>query len=120
MYVDDTLVALAQTYATKEIRKLLESVYRMTDFGWPKGFLGFELVFGRDAQGNPYYSMHRTRYIKDMLDRYPVEGGPALLSCKSGADITAADRTEEAWITSFPFKNSVEALYTYSQDQIVT
>ena len=76
--VDDILVACAEIYATDATGKLLDSVYHMTDFGWPKDFLGFELDFGTDAQDNPHCIIHQTRYIKELLDRYPVEGRPAL------------------------------------------
>ena len=78
VHVDDILIASAETYATNETWNFLKSVYQMTDFGWPKGFLGFELDFGTDAEDNPYCIMHQTRHIKEMLDRYPVEGRPAL------------------------------------------
>ena len=73
----------------------------MTDFGWPKDFLGFELDFSTDAQNNPYCITHQTRYIKEMLDRCPVGGRPALSPWESGADITAADQAEEGWISDF-------------------
>ena len=50
VYVDDILIASAETYATNETGKFLESVYQMTDFGWPKDFLGFERDFDKDDQ----------------------------------------------------------------------
>ena len=104
VYLDDILIASAETYATNETGKFLESVYQMTDFGWPKDFLGFELDFGKDAQENHYCVMHRTRYIKEMLDRYPVEDRPALSPWESGADITANDQAEEGWVSDFPYR----------------
>ena len=66
----------------------------MTDFGWPKDFLGFELDFGIDAEDNPYCIVHQTRYTKEMLDRYPNGGRPVLSPWESGADITAAGQAE--------------------------
>ena len=39
-YADAILIASAETYATNETRNFLESVYRMTDFGWPTDFSG--------------------------------------------------------------------------------
>ena len=56
-------------------KKLVESVYQRTDFGWPKDSLGFELDFGMEKD-KPDCIMHQTRYIKEMLERYPVEGRP--------------------------------------------
>ena len=102
VYVDDILIASAETYATNETGEFLESAYQMIDFEWPKDFLGFELDFGKDAQENPYCIMHRTRYIKEVLDRYPVEGRPALSPWESGADVTADDQTEEGLVSDFP------------------
>ena len=104
VYVDDILIASAETYATDATGKFLESVYQMTDFGWPKDFLGFELDFGTDAEDNPYCIMHQTRYIKEMLNRYPVEGRPALSPWESGTDLTAADQAEEGWKSDFPYR----------------
>ena len=66
----------------------------MTDFGWPKDFLGFELDFGMEKD-KPYCIMHQTRYIKEMLERYPVEGRPVLSPWDSGTDLTEADQAEE-------------------------
>ena len=52
VYVDDILIASLPKYATDATGKFLESVYQMSDFGWPKDFLGFELDFGEDAEKN--------------------------------------------------------------------
>ena len=75
----------------------------MTDFGWPKDFLGFELDFGME-EDKPYCIMHQTRYIKEMLERYPVEGRPALSPWESGTDLTEADQAEEGWVSDFPYR----------------
>jgi hypothetical protein len=103
VYVDDILIASAETYATDATGKFLESVYQMTDFGWPKDFLGFELDFGME-EDKPYCIMHQTRYIKEMLERYPVEGRPALSPWESGTDLTEADQAEEGWVSDFPYR----------------
>ena len=75
--MDDSLVASAETCATYATRKVLESVHQMTDFGWPKDSLGFELDFGMEKD-KPDCIMHQARYIKEMLERYSVEGRPLL------------------------------------------
>ena len=71
--MDDILIASAETDAIDATGKFLESVYQMTDFGWPTDFLGFELDFGM-KKDKPYCIIHQTRYIKEMLERNPVEG----------------------------------------------
>ena len=75
--MDDSLVASAETYATDAAGKLLEPIYKRTDFGWPKDSLGFELDFGMEKD-KPDCIMHQARYIKEMLERYSVEGRPLL------------------------------------------
>ena len=70
----------------------------MIDFaiGWTKDFLGFELDFGME-KGKSYCIslMHQTRYIKEILERYPVESRPALSPWESGTDLTEAGQVEE-------------------------
>ena len=74
--VDASLVASADTCATNETWKFLESVYQKTNFGWPKDFLGFELDFGTDAENNRYCVMQPTRHFEEILNRYSIAGRP--------------------------------------------
>ena len=48
--------------------------------------------------------MHQTRYIKEMFEKYPVEGRPALSPLESGPDIMTADQAEKGWKSDFPYR----------------
>ena len=91
VYVDDILIASAETYATDATGKSLEPVYQMTDFGWPTDFIGFGLDFGMEKD-KPCCIMHQTRYIKEVLEIYPMEGRPVLSPWDLGTDLTEADQ----------------------------
>ena len=104
VYVDAILIASLPKYATNAAGKFLESVYQMSDFGWPKDFLGFELDFGEDAEKNRYCIMHQERYINEMLENYSVEGRPALSPWEPGVDLIADDQAEEGWETDFDYR----------------
>ena len=97
VYVDDILVA-GTDKVTEEAARQMESVYKMTDFGRPKDFLGFEVEYTRASEsesGQAWALLHQARHIQEMIERY---GMPECRGTHSpweeGINLSAADQAE--------------------------
>ena len=105
VYVDDLFMVTPEDYAIQYAVAFFKRTYKMTDMGWPKDFLAFELEFGIDeATKLAYCIMHQSRYVHEILERYKVEGRPALSPWEHGSDLTASDQAEDGWTTDFPYR----------------
>ena len=74
VYVDDILVART-TEGCKATSRYLHTKYKMTDFGRPKDFLGFEIEYVKASEsstGKAYAILHQGRYVREILEKYSM------------------------------------------------
>lgn len=70
LYVDDMLIAGNDREKLDEIKNKLKEVFKMTDLGEPKVFLGMNIERNRvDGVMN----VHQSKYIEQILERFNMK-----------------------------------------------
>jgi hypothetical protein len=69
VYVDDFLVAGATDQDIENVRKALESEFKLNDLGTPRLFLGIQFSFHHDGS----VSIHQHQYIQKVLSDFCME-----------------------------------------------
>jgi hypothetical protein len=69
VYVDDFLVAAANTHEIKQVQQALQTEFRLNDLGIPQSFLGIQ--FDYDVDGS--VSIHQHQYIQKVLSDFGME-----------------------------------------------
>ena len=66
IYVDDFLVAAADDGESEQLRRTLESEFKLNDLGTPRSFLGIQFDFHVDRS----ISIHQHQYIQKVLSDF--------------------------------------------------
>jgi hypothetical protein len=69
VYVDDFLVAAANSHEIEQVQRALQTEFRLNDLGNPCSFLGIQ--FGYHADGS--VSIHQHQYIRKVLSDFGME-----------------------------------------------
>ncbi|OQE61954.1 hypothetical protein PENNAL_c0274G07729, partial [Penicillium nalgiovense] len=69
VYVDDFLVAAANTHEIEQVQRALQAEFRLNDLGTPQSFLGIEFDYHVDGS----VSIHRHQYIQKVLADFGME-----------------------------------------------
>ncbi|KAJ5743432.1 hypothetical protein N7533_010534 [Penicillium manginii] len=69
VYVDDFLVATANTYEIEQVRRALQTEFRLNDLGTPQSFLGIQFDYHIDGS----VSIHQHQYIQKILSDFGME-----------------------------------------------
>lgn len=69
VYVDDFLVAAADDAEIRQLRRALESEFKLNDLGTPRSFLGIQFDFHMDGS----VSIHQHQYIQKVLSDFCME-----------------------------------------------
>jgi hypothetical protein len=69
VYVDDFLVAAADDAEIQQLRRALESEFKLNDLGKPRSFLGIQFDFHADGS----ISIHQHQYIQKVLSDFCME-----------------------------------------------
>ncbi|OQD78121.1 hypothetical protein PENANT_c086G01457 [Penicillium antarcticum] len=69
VYVDDFLVAAANSYEIDQVQRALESEFQLNDLGTPRSFLGIQFDFQADGS----VSIHQHQYIQKVLSDFGME-----------------------------------------------
>ena len=69
VYVDDFLVAAANTHEIEQVQQALQTEFRLNDLGTPRSFLGIPFDYHVDGS----VSIHQLQYIQKVLSDFGME-----------------------------------------------
>ncbi|CAP94943.1 Pc21g00460, partial [Penicillium rubens Wisconsin 54-1255] len=69
VYVDDFLVAAANTHEIEQVQRVLQAEFRLNDLGTPRSFLGIQFDYHVDGS----VSIHQHQYIQKVLSDFGME-----------------------------------------------
>jgi Reverse transcriptase (RNA-dependent DNA polymerase) len=69
VYVDDFLVAAADSHEIAQVQRALETEFQLNDLGIPRSFLGIQFDFQADGS----VSIHQHQYIQKVLSDFGME-----------------------------------------------
>ncbi|OQE03646.1 hypothetical protein PENSOL_c001G05386 [Penicillium solitum] len=69
VYVDDFLIAAANSHEINQVQRALEREFRLNDLGTPRSFLGIQFDFQADGS----VSIHQYQYIQKLLSDFRME-----------------------------------------------
>ncbi|KAJ6050443.1 uncharacterized protein N7446_010552 [Penicillium canescens] len=69
VYVDDFLVAAANTHEIEKVQQALQTEFRLNDLGTPRSFLGIQFDYHVDGS----VSIHQHQYIQKVLSDFGME-----------------------------------------------
>jgi hypothetical protein len=69
VYVDDFLVAAANTHEIEQVQRVLQAEFRLNDLGTPRSFLGVQFDYHVDGS----VSIHQHQYIQRVLSDFGME-----------------------------------------------
>ncbi|KAI1829201.1 hypothetical protein DTO027I6_9902 [Penicillium roqueforti] len=70
VYVDDFLIAAANTHEIEQVQRALQAEFRLNDLGTPRSFLGIQFDYHVDGS----VSIHQHQYIQKVLSDFGMEG----------------------------------------------